>query len=134
MSAVPLGVPFVVTGDAGPLRNDFEGWVGMAIEVGDAPIRVTQLGRIVAPNNLRIHVVKIVDVAGGEIDLGAVSIQMPAGPSGEFAYIESGSSGRPARVPSLPRRQSRGSGRRLLARSADDGDHDASGPGLVGSV
>ena len=87
VSAAPTGVPFVVTKTLGMERNDFQGWVGMAIEVGAAPIRVTRLGRIVGPANVQTHVVKIVDVSAGDVDLGAVSIAMPAGPSGEFAYV-----------------------------------------------
>src|SRR5688572_28915827 len=43
VSAVPIGVPFVVTKTLDPmfLRNNFQGWVGMAIEVGDTLIRMT---------------------------------------------------------------------------------------------
>ena len=87
VSAVPTGVPFVVTKTLGLLRNDFQGWVGMAIEVGATAVRVTQLGRIVAPANVGTHDVKIVDVGAGDVDVGAVSITMPAGASGEFAYV-----------------------------------------------
>lgn len=44
----------------GTLRNNYSGLVGMEIMVGPNPIRVTQLGRIVAATNSGVHQVKIV--------------------------------------------------------------------------
>ena len=44
----------------GMARNNYSGFVGMEIMVGPNPIRVTQLGRIVAPSNSGVHQVKIV--------------------------------------------------------------------------
>lgn len=54
-------------------RNDWQGWLGMAIQMGPDPIRVTQLGRIKLQFNTGIHELKIVEgLANNAIaDLGA---------------------------------------------------------------
>ncbi len=59
----------------------------MAVGVGASPVVVTQLGRIVGPTNVRAHVVKIVDAGAGGVDLASVTIQMPAAPVREFAFV-----------------------------------------------
>lgn len=78
----------------GPVRNDFAGFVGMAIRP-TAAIAVTQLGRIVGlGNNTGTHVVKIVqavnnpvpDGPGSGQDLGAVMIAPPNAGAGMFVY------------------------------------------------
>ena len=54
-------------------RNNWQGWLGMAIQVGSSPILVTQIGRIKLPLNTGIHELKIVEgIANNSIvDLGA---------------------------------------------------------------
>ena len=54
-------------------RNDFPGWLGMAIQMGSSPILVTQIGRIKLPFNSGSHELKIVEgIANNSIvDLGA---------------------------------------------------------------
>mgnify|MGYP001163415022 CR=1 FL=1 len=90
VSASP-GVPFIAPTPAaamlGAQRNNFQGWVGMAVQLGPAPVVVTQLGRMIAPGNTRTHVVKIVD-AITTADLGAVTVDLgtPAAPVREFKY------------------------------------------------
>lgn len=75
-AAIALGGP----------RNDFAGFVGMAIRPSES-IVVTQLGRIVGPgNNTGSHVVKIVHAVNNPVpggpgsgqDLGAVTITPPS--------------------------------------------------------
>jgi len=85
VSATPGVTSFVVTTALGAARNDFTGLLGMAIAVGPADIVVTQLGRIVGPGNVQSHVVSIVDAATVST-MAAVTIQMPAGPVGEYAF------------------------------------------------
>lgn len=54
-------------------RNDWQGWLGMAIQMGSSPILVTQIGRIKLPFNAGSHELKIVEgIANNSIvDLGA---------------------------------------------------------------
>ena len=54
-------------------RNDWQGWLGMAIQMGSNPILVTQIGRIKLPFNSGSHELKIVEgIANNAIvDLGA---------------------------------------------------------------
>jgi hypothetical protein len=69
----------------GTIRNNFTGWVGMAVQM-NADAIVTQLGRLVVANNVRMHDIRIVDPGQGYAVLGAVTVNMPAGPIGTFAY------------------------------------------------
>ena len=54
-------------------RNDWQGWLGMGIQMGASPILVTQLGRIKLPLNTGSHELKLVEgIANNAIvDLGA---------------------------------------------------------------
>jgi hypothetical protein len=69
------------------VRNDFRSWVGMTIQIGNADLTVTQLGRLVVANNVGMHDVKIVDPAAGNAVVAMVTVNMPAGPIGEFAFV-----------------------------------------------
>ncbi|MBZ5676447.1 MAG: hypothetical protein LAP61_19595 [Acidobacteriia bacterium] len=82
------GSPGYVTSKTlnGP-RNDYSGWVGMAIHVGANPLAVSAVGRIVAPGNSHTHTVKIVDGAtGSDVPGGSALVVTPGGTSGSFAY------------------------------------------------
>lgn len=95
--SAPPGVTEFINAAAitlGTVRNNFAGFVGMAIRPTTA-IVVTQLGRIVGPgNNTGSHVVKIVralnspvpDGPGSGQDLGAVMIAPPNAGAGTFVY------------------------------------------------
>ena len=87
VSGTPGVTSFVtsVASFGGP-RNNFQGWVGMAITMGSNDLIVTQLGRIVGPANVQSHEIKIVDVAQGNADIASVTVTMPGGPVGEFTY------------------------------------------------
>lgn len=54
-------------------RNDWQGWLGMAIQMRSSPILVTQIGRIKLPLNAGSHELKIVEgIANNSVvDLGA---------------------------------------------------------------
>jgi hypothetical protein len=86
VSATPGVTPFIVTTQLGQARNDFTGLVGMAITIGSTDVIVTQLGRIVGPSNVQSHVVSIVETPG-DATIASVTIQMPAGAVGDYAYV-----------------------------------------------
>src|SRR4029077_138171 len=66
---------------------DFTGWVGMSITVGNAPLIVSSLGRMVATGNISTHTVKIVDAATGTDITGGVAAISTAGATvGTFVY------------------------------------------------
>ena len=77
-----------VTGTVlGSLRNDFSGYVGMQINVGNNPINVTSLGRIIAPGNLGTHTLALVNAANGiDVPGGTAAITMTNGTVGQFQY------------------------------------------------
>jgi hypothetical protein len=83
----PPQLAFVESFVIGTPRTDFTGWVGMAILVGDKPLTVTQLGRIMLTDSTAAHEVKLVQRAGdsGGIDLGTVTIPISDATQG-FAY------------------------------------------------
>jgi hypothetical protein len=71
----PQELPFVDSRVLGTPRTNFTGWAGMAIRVGDKPLTVTQLGRIMLTTTIAEHQVKLVEPAGdGGVDLGTVTI------------------------------------------------------------
>ena len=80
---------FVESFDLGASRMDFTGWVGMAILVGDKPLTVTHLGRIMLTASTAAHEVELVQRAGnsGGVDLGTVTIPMSGATQG-FAYAK----------------------------------------------
>jgi hypothetical protein len=77
---------YIISSSVGTLRNNFTGWVGMAIEVGGAPLSVSQLGRMVAPSNSTTHVVKLVSATGTDITGGSVTVNTSGMAAGGFAY------------------------------------------------
>ena len=77
-AALPPGTVSIllITGkNLSVIRNNFTGWVGMQFTVGQYPITVVSLGRLVAPGSTGTHVVKLVDVAE-EMDIpgGATTV------------------------------------------------------------
>jgi hypothetical protein len=86
VSATPGVTPFIVTTQLGQARTNFTGLVGMAIAIGPTDVIVTQLGRIVGPANTQSHLLSIVEV-GSDATLASVTIQMPAGPVGDYAFV-----------------------------------------------
>lgn len=82
---VPPAKAFVTGTDLKTLRDDYEGWIGMKITVGPAPISVTALGRYVAPGNNRDHMLKIVQAEGGG-NLARVSLSLAGAAAGTFRF------------------------------------------------
>lgn len=71
-----------------PLRNDFGGWIGMKLTVGNAPLTVTSLGRIFLSGNTGSHTVKLVRASdGGDVPGGSASVPMAGGTAGQFQYV-----------------------------------------------
>jgi hypothetical protein len=69
------------------LRNDYSGWVGMALTVGSSPLTVSSLGRICAAGNSTTHVVKLVNgVTGGDVAGASVALNMAGCTAGQFVY------------------------------------------------
>jgi hypothetical protein len=86
LTGPPEPTEFVLATGLGPVRNDFTGWVGMAIEVGPDPIEVRELGRTMLTATAEAHIVKIVKPAGDDgVDLGSVEIPASAALP-DFAY------------------------------------------------
>lgn len=82
----PEPTKFVLATGIFGVRNDFTGWVGMAIEVGPDPIVVRELGRTMVTATTQPHIVKIVQPAGDDgVDLGFVTIP-PSAALPDFAY------------------------------------------------
>lgn len=70
----------------GPLRNNYEGWVGFKFVVGPGGMTVTQLGRWVTAGNNQSHTVKLVSASGADISGGSVTVNTFGAPAGQFAY------------------------------------------------
>ena len=78
--------PFVTSKTLGTVRNDYSGWVGMAIQIGSSDITANSLGRIVVAGNSGTHTVKIADSTGTDVAGGSVSVSMSGGTPGSFVY------------------------------------------------
>jgi len=74
----PPPTNFVLTTLLGTIRNNFNGWVGISVTVGNVPLTVTGLGRIFAPGNSGTHTVKVVNASNSQdVTGGSVTISMP---------------------------------------------------------
>jgi hypothetical protein len=71
----------------GTLRNDWTGWAGMRLTVGNAPISVTALGRMFIQGNSEAHLVRIVEAESKAV-LAEANVQMKGGMSGQFQYAQ----------------------------------------------
>lgn len=79
--------PFLTVESIGTPRNDFPGYVGMQITVGDEPITVHALGRIFIYGNTEKHVLKIIDGRTGA-DVRGASVTVEGGENLQFTYAE----------------------------------------------
>ncbi len=73
------GITFVTSQTFGTIRNNYSGFIGMQFRVGNNPITVSALGRIVAPGNTGSHLVKILDASTGIDVTGASATVATAG-------------------------------------------------------
>lgn len=89
VSATPSAAALIsfITGVTPDILANVSGWFGMAVTIGQNPVTVASLGRIVAPGNNQIHTLKIVDAATGNDVPGAfVSVNLAGGTPGSFVY------------------------------------------------
>jgi predicted transglutaminase-like cysteine proteinase len=93
---------FVTSDTFGPVRNDYDGYIGMKIVVGSSPITIVSLGRISVTGNNGTHQLKIVDASAGSdedsgsiyyvyhpgVDVvgGSTNVNMAGGTPGTFVY------------------------------------------------
>jgi hypothetical protein len=78
-------IPFLTPATLTTLAS-VTGWYGMAIQVGASDLSVQTLGRIVAPGNSQIHVIKIVNADGTDVPNAFVSVNLAGGTPGEFKF------------------------------------------------
>jgi hypothetical protein len=84
---VSSDVAFVTSTTLGTIRNNFTGWLGMIITVGNSPIAITKLGRWVVAGSTGVHALKIVDSATGNDVAGSLTSVATAGAqSAAFVY------------------------------------------------
>jgi hypothetical protein len=78
--------PFVTSEMLGQIRNDFNGFVGMKIQVLGSPLSIYALGRYLLPGNGGMHEIKIVDAASkNDVTGGNVTVNTAA-PGTPFVY------------------------------------------------
>ena len=80
-----VATPFTLGHSLINLRNDYSGWLGMKITVGETQLAVSQLGRWVVPGNSASHTLKLVDAATGA-DLAAATLATSGAATGQFQY------------------------------------------------
>ena len=82
-----VGENALVTGKTlGSTRNNYGGYVGMRVVVGDKPIAVSQIGRLVVSGNTGSHTLKIAGGDGSFITGASVSVDTTGGTAGNFKY------------------------------------------------
>lgn len=85
----PTPTPFLTSETLGTPLQNFDGFLGMAIQVGPNPVTVGSLGRWVIFGNTGMHIVKIVDAASGtDVPGSSVVVDTAGAPSGAFAYVD----------------------------------------------
>ena len=77
---------YVSSQTLGTLRNNFSGWVGMSVTVGNTPLTVTALGRMEVAGNTGNHTVQIVNASGQVLSGGSATVSTAAGSAGSFLY------------------------------------------------
>jgi hypothetical protein len=84
----PLGTDFVTSvASWGTSRNNFDGWVGMEVQVGSSPLTVSYLGRLYLPDNKNYaHEIKFVLASTGQDVPGGAVLLIPSGTPNEFSY------------------------------------------------
>jgi hypothetical protein len=87
VTPAPASTNYVTSFALGTLRNNFSGWVGMRVTVGNSSVTVSGLGRMFAPGDTGSHTVKIVAASNGQdVSGGSVTISMSGGAAGSFVY------------------------------------------------
>jgi hypothetical protein len=79
---------FITSYSLGTLRNDFTGWVGMQVLVGDSALTVSSLGRMNVAGNTQAHTLTLVRASDGVGVPGSSVNWMASGASGQFSYAD----------------------------------------------
>jgi hypothetical protein len=88
VTSAPASTNYVTSFVLGTLRNNFSGWVGMRVTVGNSSVTVSGLGRVFAPGDTGSHTVKIVTASNGQdVSGGSATISMSGGTAGSFIYV-----------------------------------------------
>ena len=87
VTVISTATPFITSTILGTSRNDFSGWIGIKVTVGNTAMIVSSLGRYVTPGNIGIHNVKLVDPNTGlDIPGGSTTVNTATGTPNTFAY------------------------------------------------
>jgi phosphodiesterase/alkaline phosphatase D-like protein len=89
--SAPSSLAFVLdyNKDYQALRKNFTGFVGAAVSVSRAPLKVTSLGRACAAGDSQTHTVKLVSGATGlDIPGASASVNMAGCIQGQFVYTD----------------------------------------------
>lgn len=71
------------------IRNNFPGWVGGIVQIGEKDLSVTSLGRMIFKGNSGTHEIKLVDFLTNEdIPGGIATVDTSEGTEGQFLYAE----------------------------------------------
>jgi len=71
------------------IRNNFPGWVGGIVQIGEKDLSVTSLGRMIFKGNTGTHEIKLVDFQTNEDVPGALAtVDTSKGTEGQFLYAE----------------------------------------------
>lgn len=87
-AAVAGGTPLITSFSGNEARNNFSGGFGMLFTVGPDPLTVTALGRIYILGNTGSHLIRLVRASDfKDVPGGSVTVSLPSGEPGEFAYV-----------------------------------------------
>jgi len=89
LTVLPSSTKFITSVQTGTLRNNYSGWVGTSVSVGNLPLTVTALGRMFVSGNTHGHAMKIVNASTGSDVAGtSVTVSPANGVPGAFAYAD----------------------------------------------
>lgn len=81
----PCRTELVTSVVPGTRCNNFSGWIGTIITVGERPLTVTSLGRMFYEGNTAAHPLKLVDAETRE-DVQGAAVTVQGGTVGKFTY------------------------------------------------
>jgi hypothetical protein len=81
-----IDLPLVVGETLMTPRNDFTGWVGMAIVPLGADQPIYAIGRYCVPGNTGNHAVKIVDASGNDVPGSTTNVNLAGQTANQFVY------------------------------------------------
>ena len=83
------GMPLITAFSSGGLRNNAQGGFGLKFTVGSMPLNVIALGRIYVQGNNQSHLLKLARASdGSDVPGGSVTLTLPSGTPGQFAYAQ----------------------------------------------